>query len=97
LRDVVYYVRVSVGNTWNILMRNVPFVRLFRNDDGVLRSRFSAPGVPMSSKGTMGVESDGVYAWLAMDGLNAPLYDIRRGTSVGLAIRNACKHMILTT
>jgi len=92
------YVRDGVGNVRSILIRNVPFVRLFRSNDGDLRNNSCVLREPMSSKGASSrVESDGVFAWLSMDGLNVPLNNIGRRTLVGLIIRNTCKHMILTT
>jgi hypothetical protein len=71
------YVRDGVGNVWSLLIRNVPFVRLFRSNDGDLRNKSCVLREPMSSKGTSsGVQSDGVCAWLAKDGFNVPLNDI---------------------
>lgn len=73
------YVRDGVGNARSLLIRNVPFVRLFRSNDGPLRKRFSVLREPMSSKGTSGgLESDGVCTFLAIDGLNLPLCNIGR-------------------
>jgi len=97
---VIYrvYVRDGVGNARSILIGNVPFVRLLRSNDGSLRMRFSVLREPVSSKSTsIGLESDGVCAFLAIDGLNVPLNNIGRRTLAGLTIRNACKRMILTT
>lgn len=63
----------DVRNIRNILIRNEPFVRIFRSNDGVLRNRFPVLWEPMSSKSTsIGVETDGVCAFLAMDGFNLP-------------------------
>lgn len=59
----------GVRNARNFLIRNVPFVRLFRSKDGALRNRFSVLWEPMSSKS---VDSDGVCAFLAMDGFDLP-------------------------
>ena len=92
------YVRDSVGNARSILIRNVPFVGLFRSNDGDLKNRFCVLREPMSSQGTSsGDQSDGVLAWLAKDGLNLPLNNIGRRTLAGLTSRNACIRMILTT
>ena len=92
------YVRYGVGNARSILIRNVPFVRLFRSKDGDLRNKTCVLRKPMFSRGTSsGDESDGVFAWLPKDRLNLPLNNIGRRTLAGLTSRNACIRMILTT
>jgi hypothetical protein len=93
----VVYVREGAGNARNILVCNVPFVKLFRSNYGALRSGFSVLRGPMSSKGTSsGVESDGVCI-LSKDGSNLPLNNINRRALAVLIIQNKCKCLVLTT
>ena len=54
------YVRDGVGNAI-VRIRNDPFVRLFRSNDGSLKNGFSVFRVPMPSKGTFSdVATDGI-------------------------------------
>ena len=90
------YVRDGVGNVI-IEIRNVPFVSLFRSDDGSLRSRFSVFRVQMSSKDTSSdVTSDGIEAFLTIDDLDPPLDNIDRRALAVLIIQNMRKCLVLT-
>ena len=90
------YVRDGVGNVI-VQIRNVPFVSLFRSDDGSLRSRFSVFRAQISSKDTScDVTSDGIEALLTIDGLDPPLNNIDRRALAVLIIQNMCKCLVLT-
>ena len=89
------YVRDGVGNVGNVVIRNVPFVSLFRSNDRAIGSRFFVRRVPMSSK-RPGEAGDNVFAFLGIDELDVPLNNINRWALMVLIIQKTCKCLVLT-
>ena len=90
------YVRDGVGNII-VQIRNVPLASLFRSDNGSLMSRISVFRAQISSKDTScDVTSDGIEAFLTIDGLDPPLNNIDRRALAVLIIQNMCKCLVLT-